>query len=94
MGGPISYQPFARPLGAAGRTYAENRPSLLPDSFHARIALELAGAYGFALASGYAVQVHGFLNPWTLLRWHVGPDLACLCKDHSMPTLIACRNGA
>jgi len=21
-----------------------------------------------------------------------GPDFACLCKDHSMPTLIACRN--
>ena len=32
------------------------------DSFHAQIALEVAGAYGFALAGGYAVQVHGFLN--------------------------------
>jgi hypothetical protein len=28
------------------------------------------------------------------LRWRADPDLACLCKDHSMPTFIACRNGA
>jgi hypothetical protein len=26
--------------------------------------------------------------------WPAGPDLACLCKDHSMPTLIAGRNGS
>ena len=35
------------------------------DPFHerlARIALDAAGSYGFALAGGYAVQVHGFLN--------------------------------
>jgi hypothetical protein len=35
------------------------------DSFHARlarIALEAAGSFGFALAGGYAVQVHGFLS--------------------------------
>ena len=35
------------------------------DPFHARlarIALEAARSYGFALAGGYAVQVHGFLS--------------------------------
>jgi hypothetical protein len=35
------------------------------DPFHerlARIALDAAGSYGFALAGGYAVQVHGFLK--------------------------------
>jgi len=35
------------------------------DPFHerlARVALEAAGSYGFALAGGYAVQAHGFLN--------------------------------
>jgi hypothetical protein len=35
------------------------------DPFHerlARIALDAAGSYGFALAGGYAVQVHGFLD--------------------------------
>jgi hypothetical protein len=35
------------------------------DPFHerlARIALDAAGSYGFALAGGYAVQAHGFLN--------------------------------
>jgi hypothetical protein len=35
------------------------------DPFHerlARLALEAAGPYGFALAGGYAVQVHGFLE--------------------------------
>jgi hypothetical protein len=35
------------------------------DPFHtrlARIALAAAGSYGFALAGGYAVQVHGFLS--------------------------------
>lgn len=35
------------------------------DPFHerlARIALEAAGSYGFALAGGYAVQAHGFLS--------------------------------
>lgn len=35
------------------------------DLFHerlARIALGAAGSYGFALAGGYAVQAHGFLN--------------------------------
>jgi hypothetical protein len=35
------------------------------DPFHARlarIALVAAGPYGFALAGGYAVQAHGFLD--------------------------------
>jgi hypothetical protein len=35
------------------------------DPFHerlARVALEVAAAYGFALAGGYAVQAHGFLE--------------------------------
>lgn len=35
------------------------------DPFHellAHIALDAAGSYGFALAGGYAVQAHGFLN--------------------------------
>ena len=35
------------------------------DSFHerlARVALDAAGSFGFALAGGYAVQVHGFLS--------------------------------
>lgn len=35
------------------------------DPFHeklARVALDAAGSFGFALAGGYAVQVHGFLN--------------------------------
>jgi hypothetical protein len=35
------------------------------DPFHerlARIALDVAGSYGFALAGGYAIQAHGFLN--------------------------------
>jgi hypothetical protein len=35
------------------------------DPFHeqlARVALNAAGSFGFALAGGYAVQVHGFLN--------------------------------
>jgi hypothetical protein len=35
------------------------------DPFHTRlahIALQAAGSYGFALAGGYAVQVHGFLS--------------------------------
>jgi hypothetical protein len=35
------------------------------DPFHrrlARVALATAGHYGFALAGGYAVQAHGFLN--------------------------------
>lgn len=35
------------------------------DPFHerlARIALDEAGAFGFALAGGYAVQAHGFLK--------------------------------
>lgn len=35
------------------------------DPFHerlARVALDAAGAYGFALAGGYAIQAHGFLN--------------------------------
>jgi len=35
------------------------------DPFHerlARLALDAAASYGFALAGGYAVQVHGFLN--------------------------------
>lgn len=35
------------------------------DPFHerlARIALNAARSYGFALADGYAAQVHGFLN--------------------------------
>lgn len=35
------------------------------DPFHerlARVALDAAGSYGFALAGGYAVQAHGFLN--------------------------------
>jgi hypothetical protein len=35
------------------------------DPFHerlARIALEAAGSYGFALAGGYAIQAHGFLD--------------------------------
>jgi hypothetical protein len=35
------------------------------DPFHerlARLALDAAGSYGFALAGGYAVQAHGFLN--------------------------------
>jgi hypothetical protein len=35
------------------------------DPFHerlARVALEVAGSYGFALAGGYAVQAHGFLD--------------------------------
>jgi hypothetical protein len=35
------------------------------DPFHerlARIALDEAGAFGFALAGGYAVQAHGFLQ--------------------------------
>lgn len=35
------------------------------DPFHerlARIALDEAGSFGFALAGGYAVQAHGFLN--------------------------------
>jgi len=37
------------------------------DPFHerlARVALDEAGAFGFALAGGYAVQAHGFLAPW------------------------------
>jgi len=35
------------------------------DPFHerlARVALEAAGSFGFALAGGYAVQAHGFLS--------------------------------
>ena len=35
------------------------------DPFHerlARVALEVASSYGFALAGGYAVQAHGFLD--------------------------------
>jgi hypothetical protein len=35
------------------------------DPFHerlARVALDAAGSDGFALAGGYAVQAHGFLN--------------------------------
>ena len=35
------------------------------DPFHerlARVALDAAGTFGFALAGGYAVQAHGFLN--------------------------------
>jgi len=35
------------------------------DPFHerlARVALEAAGSYGFALAGGYAIQAHGFLS--------------------------------
>lgn len=35
------------------------------DPFHerlARVALDAAGSYGFALAGGYAVQAHRFLN--------------------------------
>lgn len=35
------------------------------DPFHerlARVALDVAASYGFALAGGYAVQAHGFLN--------------------------------
>jgi hypothetical protein len=32
------------------------------DPFHERLALEAAGSFGFALAGGYAVQAHGFLN--------------------------------
>jgi len=35
------------------------------DPFHerlARVALDEAGSFGFALAGGYAVQAHGFLN--------------------------------
>lgn len=41
-----------------------------------------ATAYGLFIAAAVA-SVFGS-----------GPDLARLCKDHSMPTLIACRNGA
>jgi hypothetical protein len=35
------------------------------DPFHerlARVALEVTASYGFALAGGYAVQAHGFLD--------------------------------
>jgi hypothetical protein len=35
------------------------------DPFHerlARVALEAAGSYGFALAGGYAIRAHGFLS--------------------------------
>lgn len=35
------------------------------DPFHerlARVALDAASSYGFALAGGYAVQAHGFLD--------------------------------
>jgi hypothetical protein len=35
------------------------------DPFHerlARVALAAVGSFGFALAGGYAVQAHGFLN--------------------------------
>jgi hypothetical protein len=35
------------------------------DPFHerlARVALDAAGIYGFALAGGYAIQAHGFLS--------------------------------
>ena len=35
------------------------------DRFHewlARLALDAAGSYGFALAGGYAIQAHGFLD--------------------------------
>ncbi len=35
------------------------------DPFHerlARVALDAAGSFGFALAGGDAVQAHGFLN--------------------------------
>jgi hypothetical protein len=35
------------------------------DPFHerlARVALRAAGQYGFALAGGYAIQAHGFLD--------------------------------
>jgi hypothetical protein len=35
------------------------------DPFHerlARVALDAAGSFGFALAGGYAIQAHGFLN--------------------------------
>ncbi len=35
------------------------------DPFHerlARVALRAAGRYGFALAGGYAIQAHGFLD--------------------------------
>lgn len=35
------------------------------DPFHerlARVALDVAASHGFALAGGYAVQAHGFLD--------------------------------
>ena len=35
------------------------------DPFHerlARVALKVTASYGFALAGGYAVQAHGFLD--------------------------------
>jgi hypothetical protein len=35
------------------------------DPFHerlARVALDAIGSFGFALAGGYAVQAHGFLD--------------------------------
>ena len=35
------------------------------DPFHeqlARVALDAAGSFGFALAGGYAIQAHGFLS--------------------------------
>ena len=32
--------------------------------------------------------------PLKVRQYTVAEDLVCLCEDHSMPTLMACRNGA
>lgn len=51
------------------------------DPFHerlARVALHAAGSFGFALAGGYAVQAHGFLN-----RMSADVDLFAQASDDS-----------
>jgi hypothetical protein len=54
------------------------------DPFHerlARVALDAAGSYGFALAGGYAVQAHGFLNRMSA----EGPDARLGAPDKGIP---------
>jgi Nucleotidyl transferase AbiEii toxin, Type IV TA system len=57
------------------------------DPFHerlARVALRAAGQYGFALAGGYAIQAHGFLD-----RLSADVDLfAPASVDSEFPTAV------
>src|ERR1700761_1429140 len=58
--------------GAAGNSASptcgsphNGKAGIKMDPFHerlARVALDVAASYGFALAGGYAVQAHGFLD--------------------------------